>query len=223
MSKKPTKKSDLDKEWLGKRRNRNIKSKLEYHLIICEGTETEPNYFTEMKEKIVGSNKYRLDIQIVGKRRGTTTLLNKAMKAVQKSTNYISNVWVVYDKDDFTDESFNEVVAKCEEINKQEDTIYHAIWSNESFETWILLHFIRFHNEMQRKDCIKKINENFKQNDLGKYQKTDENLYEKLNPFLNTAIENAKVLDDKNKDKLPSQANPGTKVYQLVEFLNKYM
>ena len=196
MSRKPMKKSDENKEWLGRRKTKNIKSKLEYHLIICEGTQTEPNYFNQMKEKIVGSNKYRLDIQIVGKRRGTTTLLNEAIKTVQKSTNYISNVWLVYDKDDFTD---------------------------ESFETWILLHFIRFDNEMQRKDCIKKINENLKQNGLGKYQKTDENLYEKLNPFLNTAIENAKVLDDKNKDKLPSQANPGTKVYQLVEFLNKYM
>lgn len=44
--KKPTKISDIDKQWaLNARKDRRIKSKLEYHLIICEGTQTEPNYF----------------------------------------------------------------------------------------------------------------------------------------------------------------------------------
>lgn len=52
MSKKPIKKSDEGKEWLTKRPNRNIKSQLEYHLIICEGTKTEPNYFESIKEQV---------------------------------------------------------------------------------------------------------------------------------------------------------------------------
>lgn len=127
MSKRPIKKSDEDKEWLGKRKTRKIKSRLEYHLIICEGTETETNYFKAIKQDIKGSDKERLSIEVIGKARGTTNLLNEAIKKVQNSPNYISNVWLVYDKDDFTDESFNLVVEKCKELNKSDNTKYNAI------------------------------------------------------------------------------------------------
>lgn len=223
MSKKPTKKSDENKTWISKRKNRYIKSSLEYYLIICEGTKTEPNYFNEIKEKMSDNNKNKITIEIVGIGKGTTNLLEYAKKKVQKSTNYISNVWLIYDKDDFSNESFNKVEEECKKINKEEQTIYNAIWSNESIETWILLHFIRFDIPMSRKDCIKKINQNFKQNKIGEYKKNSSNLYEKLQPYLDVAIENAKWLDKKNKNNKPSDSNPCTKVYKLVEILNKYI
>lgn len=223
MSKKPIKKSDEDKNWMNKRKDRAIKSKLEYHLIICEGIKTEPNYFNSMKSKISKDNKEKISIKVIGKGRGTTNLLEEAIKEVRLSTNYISNVWLVYDKDEFTEESFNEVKNKCDEINKISDTIYHPIWSNECIEVWILLHFIKFNVPIGRKDCIKKINENFKENKLGKYKKNDEFLYDKLVPFLNDAIKNAKWLKSQYKDEPPSQMSPCTKVYELVELLNKYM
>ena len=224
MSKRPIKRSDEEKNWLKKRKNKIVKTQLEYHLIICEGTKTEPNYFKSIKEKISGSNKEKIIIEIVGKGRGTNNLLDEAIKEVQKSANYISNVWLIYDKDEFTNESFDEVVNRCKRINKQEETIYNPIWSNESIEVWILLHFIRFDSQINRSDCIKKINENFKKEDLGRYKKNDEKLYEKLKPYLKNAIENAKWLDSKySNKKLPSQMNPCTKVYQLVELLNKYI
>lgn len=223
MSKKPMKKSEEQKDWLNKRRNRYIKSKLEYHLIVCEGIETEPNYFEALKTKISGQNKEKITIKIIGTGRGTTNLLKEAKKEVQKSTNYISNVWLIYDKDDFSDESFDKVVQDCIEINEQENTIYNAIWSNESIETWILLHFIRFDTPMRRKDCIKKIDENFRKRNLGKYYKNDKELYNKLNPYLKDAIQNAKWLEARYENVLPSEMNPCTKVYKLVELLNRYI
>ncbi len=223
MSNKPVKKTDIDKQWISKRKSRIIKSQLEYHLVICEGTKTEPNYFNNLKEQISKKNREKITIEIIGKARGTINLLNEAIKKVKKSTNYISNVWLVYDKDDFTDESFNEVEVKCKEINKQDNTMFHTIWSNESIETWILLHFIRFDNKINRKECIKKINEKFKQKNLGKYEKNDKDLFFKLMPYLNDAIKNAKWLEAKYVDELPSDRNPCTKVYKLVELLNKYI
>lgn len=223
MSNKPLKKTDANKEWISKRKNRNIKSKLEYHLIICEGTKTEPNYFNGLKSLIKEKNKDKIIIEVKGKGRGTTTLLNEAIKEVQKSTNYISNVWLVYDKDDFSDENFNEVVQKCNELNEQDNTVFHAMWSNESIETWILLHFIKFDTPMNRKDCIKKINENYKQEKLGKYEKNDVEVFNKLRYHLNDAIKNAKWLDEKYENLLPSEMNPCTKVYELVELLSKYI
>lgn len=225
MSKKPTKISDSDKEWaLNKRKDRKIRSKLEYHLIICEGTQTEPNYFKALKEMIKEKDQEKISLKIIGKGRGTNSLLNDAIKEVEKSINYISNVWLIYDKDEFTDESFDEVIEQCQKLNKENDVIYNPIWSNESIETWILLHFIRFNTKMGRKDCIKKINENFAKRKLGKYQKNDIKIYEKLKPYQSEAIRNAKWLE-KNyvETMLPSEMNPCTKIHKLVELLNKYI
>jgi hypothetical protein len=42
MSLKPSKKSDLDIKWMKKRRDKVIRIQPEYHLIVTEGTETEP-------------------------------------------------------------------------------------------------------------------------------------------------------------------------------------
>lgn len=76
---------------------------------------------------------------------------------------------------------------------------------------------------MRRSDCIRKINENFKQRNLGKYHKNDKELYNKLNPYLANAINNAKWLETRYENTLPSEMNPCTKVYKLVELLNKYI
>ena len=47
MSLKPLKKSDLDKIWMKARRDKPKKIQPEYHLIITEGTDTEPAYFVQ--------------------------------------------------------------------------------------------------------------------------------------------------------------------------------
>ena len=65
MSKKPIKKSDEGKNWITKRKDRAIRSKLEYHLIICEGTKTEPNYFMAMREDINMDNKNKITISLL--------------------------------------------------------------------------------------------------------------------------------------------------------------
>ena len=53
MSLKPLKKSDLGKDWVRKDRYvRKIGIQPEYHLIVTEGTGTEPNYFETIKKII---------------------------------------------------------------------------------------------------------------------------------------------------------------------------
>ncbi len=224
MSKKPIKKSDEGKNWITKRKDRAIRSKLEYHLIICEGTKTEPNYFMAMREDINMDNKNKITIEVIGKGRSTTNLLDIAIKKIRTSANYISNVWLVYDKDEFTNESFNETSKMCDKINEQGETEYNAIWSNESIELWFLLHFIKFDTKIGRKVYIEKLNENLKKKKLDKYQKNDKQLYNKLKPYLEDAIQNAKWLEaNYSRDALPSEMNPCTKVYKLVEVLKKYI
>lgn len=57
MSLKPPKKSDLDKTWMKARRDKPKKIQPEYHLIITEGTDTEPAYFEAMKEVILAQTR----------------------------------------------------------------------------------------------------------------------------------------------------------------------
>lgn len=57
MTLKPSKKSDLNKQWMQPRKDRARKMQPQRHLIISEGTNTEPAYFKAIKETI--NNKYR--------------------------------------------------------------------------------------------------------------------------------------------------------------------
>ena len=54
MSLKPVKKSDQNKSWMQPRRDRRKMIQPEYHLIVTEGTETEPPYFNAMRTIING-------------------------------------------------------------------------------------------------------------------------------------------------------------------------
>ncbi len=57
MSLKPPKKSDLDKSWMKTRLDRHKKIQPEYHLIITEGTDTEPAYCSPIcTEVLTGQN-----------------------------------------------------------------------------------------------------------------------------------------------------------------------
>lgn len=66
MSLKPVKKSDRDKDWLKKRNDKKINIYPEYHLIITEGTKTEPNYFKAIKLRINKKYKNRISLEIRG-------------------------------------------------------------------------------------------------------------------------------------------------------------
>ncbi len=66
MSNKPQKKSDLNKQWMSPRRNRKIMIAPEYHLIVTEGTKTEPKYFEALKDEINRNYPGRVSIDIHG-------------------------------------------------------------------------------------------------------------------------------------------------------------
>lgn len=50
MSLKPPKHSEI--KWLKKRTSKNRELHLDYNLIICEGTKTEPKYFKVLKDRV---------------------------------------------------------------------------------------------------------------------------------------------------------------------------
>lgn len=66
MSLKPPKKSDMGKRWMKPRRDKSILLRPEYHLIVTEGTATEPQYFEVIRDIINRQYKDKIQIDIYG-------------------------------------------------------------------------------------------------------------------------------------------------------------
>ena len=221
MSLKPPKKSDLGKYWMPKRADRIIKIHPEYHLIVTEGTDTEPKYFQRMKEIINEKYKGRIDIQIFGEGDNTLNLLERARKKAMQSPNTFKHVWVVYDIDDFPADHIDNTALRCKALSNTE-TQYHAMWSNQCIELWFLLHFDFMQSDLHRKEYFPKLSVHLDKISAGKYEKNRDDMFDLLLPKIDIAIVNGKKLDRINEKNTPSQSGPGTKVYELIEKLKPY-
>ena len=80
MSLKPPKKSDLGKAWMQPRRDKGKRLQPEYHLIVTEGTNTEPAYFGAIKEVINSRYQGKIQLNIFGEGDNTLNLFEKAQK-----------------------------------------------------------------------------------------------------------------------------------------------
>jgi hypothetical protein len=111
--------------------NNNSKVIKQSFLIICEGENTEPDYFNEFK---LGS----AQVEAVGEGMNTISLVRRA---VQLKNEYLKKdvkfdqYWVVFDKDDWTELNFNNAISIASANN------FKVAYSNQAFEYWFMLHF----------------------------------------------------------------------------------
>lgn len=222
MSGKPPKKSDMGKVWMKPRRDFRQIISPEYHLIITEGTETEPQYFQRIKEIIDEKYRDRIHLDVSGKGDNTLSLFHKAEKDVSRSNNIYKHVWLVYDKDDFPAEHFDRTAELCARVSTEE-TQYHAIWSNQCIELWFLLHFMFLQTDLHRNEYWPKLTDCMKQKNLGSYYKSRPDMYDTLRPYMEEAIRNAQKLEAINQGKSPSKSAPGTTAHHLFEALQPYL
>ena len=230
MSAKPPKKSDAEKSWMSPRVSKNIPLLPEHHLIVTEGTKTEPQYFEAIKtvvdEKCRNFGSNRIQIKVNGTGKNTTFLVDEAKRIVDETRRSggeeYKHVWLVYDKDDFPKDRFNEVVTRCEILSDEQIT-YHALWSNQCIELWFLWHFIPLEADILRDDYSEKLTEHLKNLNQGEYKKNRTDMFEILSPYKDTAIATAKRLMQKSEGIAPAACAPGTKVYEIIEKLNDYL
>jgi hypothetical protein len=217
-----------------KRREERKRRKYEYKpintnsfLIVTEGERTEPLYFKGIQKKIKEKMDGRIDvieipvIDIYGEGCGTGKLIEVTERIVKEAKILYQNVWVVFDKDDFVD--FDQAIR----LGKEKG--YQVAWSNQSFEYWLYLHFNYTDSALHRHDWNEKLNEIFKQYNLGDgtYRKNYENIYDLVNVYdgADNAIKNAKrrMMGFVEERDIPSQYDPGTMAYKLVEKLKRYL
>ena len=92
MSLKPPKKSDAGKSWMKKRRDKAIRLQPEYHLIVTEGTKTEPQYFQTVKNTINQKYRDRIQLDIFGEGDNTLSLFEKARRRASQNPNGYKHV-----------------------------------------------------------------------------------------------------------------------------------
>ncbi len=123
--------------------------------------------------------------------------INKFEKIYQKYVNYSNKVygqvWVVFDKDDYSDEQFNQAIKNCD---------YNVAWSNPNFELWLLSHLKRVSRTISKDGILDELDKEFQKNGLGTYKKNDNRIFEKVTKDgkLYTAIKNCEYMEKLDKN-----------------------
>lgn len=191
------------------------------YLIVCEGKKTEPNYFNGLKRKINEKYGNKVDvlipnIDVKGAGMNTTSLVKYTQKTVNHANKVYGQVWVVFDKDDYSDKQFNQAIKNCD---------YNVAWSNPNFELWLLAHFKKVNRCISKDDVLQELSKEFQKNGLGDYTKNDTNIFDKVTSEgkLHTAIKNCEYMEELNKDGQASKRNPMTRVYKIADELKEYL
>lgn len=201
-------------------------------LIVCEGEKTEPNYFEAFRKRLVGGEGDRIIVKGAGV--NTLNLIETAQKIIderRRSDNPpFYDVWIVFDKDDFPDQHFDETVRAIQtedaKFKAGHSPHWHSAWSNEAFELWYLLHFQEMlGGPIGREQLCRLLSEKF-HNDLGLaqgYRKNDPQLFSLLETRMPQALLRAKRAFQSCANKPPHACNPATCVFQLVKQLEAYL
>lgn len=185
-------------------------------LIVCEG-QTEKLYFDAFPVLGVRVDAVNLQGQTKLKLVETTEMIQSEEKR--------DEVWCVFDMDvnrgekEFSD--YDNAIVKAESLG------FKVAYSNDAFELWFYLHFEYTDAEHLRTFYYEALGKKFGLNyvDEGKVYAFCRKIYSILNELDGSsqaeAIERAKRLFENKKDVAYHKQNPVTKVFELVEELNR--
>ncbi|MFM9949360.1 MAG: RloB family protein [Saprospiraceae bacterium] len=118
-------------------------------LIVCEGLNTEPDYFYHLRQYF---RMTAAEIVTIGGAGETIRVVERAKKEAGKSR--FDQIWVVFDKDDFPSDHFDNAIHMAMAAG------FGVAYSNQSFEYWLILHFENHQGgAMDRKQYPKKLND----------------------------------------------------------------
>lgn len=158
----------------------------------------------------------------------TIRVVERAQEERQKSE--YDQIWVVFDKDDFPSDDFNQAVFMAERLG------FGVAYSNQAFEYWLILHFEDHQGGgMHRDDYHDKLNEYLQGFGLsydGKGSKlVTKPIFDILlatdrqtdTPRIQLALRRAKRIYDQHLHGSPASEESTTTVFRLVEEILKYI
>jgi hypothetical protein len=186
-------------------------------LIVCEGKETEPNYFNGLKRE----EPIREEFAIRVKRGKGGSRLQVAQFAVDRKnepgTDY-DEVWCVMDGE--RPEGLDETRRALDLLDG--NSISAAV-SNPAFEVWFLAHFERTAAAFLDPDAvIVRLNKHWQERFSIRYDKADDRIYDRVAKLTASAVGNARWVREKHHDPAACivDCNSATDVYRLVARLH---
>ena len=186
--------------------------KIRRYLIVAEDSKSSLDYL-----KSFPHNTDLVQIVPHGGAGNTLSVVKKGIElrdeAAAKGEPFV-HVYCVFDKDDFQDDDYHNAVDKARSRND-----VSAIWSNECFELWDLLHFVYRSTGIGRHDLYREVSKHIEKS----YDKADKSIYGRLLDRQDNALRNARRLYVKTCEltSRPWMENPCTNVHILVETLRK--
>jgi hypothetical protein len=185
------------------RRNQGSKSPRKMVIIVCEGRETEPNYFSAVRQKFRLST---LNVKVVADQGAPISVVNSAIDEKKKVDEPTDEIWCIFDT-----ENPNENPSLHAAIEKARKARINLAISNPSFEYWYFIHFSQssrpFANGKEMKRALKVHIQNYDEST---------NVFPLLDEHTQTAIDNAEVLRQRSADGWDTFPNPSTGVDKLV-------
>jgi len=187
-------------------------------LIVCEG-QTEKLYFESFP--VLGVKIKAIDL----KGQAKLKLVESTEEIVKNAKEEYNEIWCVFDMD--VKRGANEFADFDNAISKALLLGYKVAYSNDAFEVWFYLHFNLTDSQHLRSFYYKELGNKFGINYVkeGKKYEFCLKIYDLLNKDKNSsqekAIERARLLYQKQANLPYHQQNPNTKVYELVEELNR--
>ena len=193
-------------------RRQGVRAVKQSFLIVCEGKCTEPDYFKAFRMTAA-------TIKVVGQAMNTTSLVSKAisirdMEATKKR--YYDQCWVVFDKDDFPANDFNNAITMALKNG------FCVEYSNQAFEYWFLLHFNLYTGALHRDNYASMLTKLCGMT-YSKREGFGTIMYNRILGLQSTAIRNAKAVLKEVSQGNPAMEESSTTVHLLVEELNKYI
>lgn len=175
-------------------------------LIATEGAKTEPIYFG-----IFNSPQTTIHVKLLPARKHDSSppqVLKRAKEFVkEKGVGKKDEVWLVMDRDQWTDEQLEGVFIGCRA------SAFNLAVSNPQFEYWLLLHFEDGSGVSGSRDCTQRLMRYLPNFDKGHLE------IQKVEPGIPDAIHHAEAKDTPPCEDWPK--TNGSTVYRLVKSLRE--
>ena len=195
------------------------------HLIVCEGTETEPRYFEGMKVALGPANGRKVAVVVRGSGRYTLDLFGYAEDLCRYAPETFDHVWLVFDKDDFPATEFDLVERRCQNASSPSCT-FHALWSNPCFGIWPLLHLRYTTAPMDAAECQRTLASALRRECGVDYRKNMDCLFDAVDSKRSAAVVNASRLFGHHEaigNVKPSSMNPATRIADIFGEFGPYL
>lgn len=199
-----------------KSKQRSVKRRV---LIVCEGRETERNYFDRLKRRDEVDALFTVTVKR-SKGGSRTHIAQSAIDCKQiteQKDGKFDECWCVMDVEQ---ESEHDAVRAA--VRLLRDNGFRVCLSNPAFEVWLLAHFVKTSRSFADCDAVVRgLNPKWKTRFGRDYDKSDGRAVAGLVPDAPKAIRNAKAVRESEFGEQSDTClcNSSTEVYRLVETL----